>query len=70
MIREYVTKHQPALFRRTTLEGGVILLCVCWNLRYSLSYWDLEEMIAEHGLSVDHVRIWRWVQKLQDLCAT
>jgi transposase-like protein len=31
-------------------------------LRYSLSYRDLEEMMAERGLLVDHVTIWRWVQ--------
>jgi IS6 family transposase len=28
----------------------------------SLSYRDLEEMMAERGLSVDHVTVWRWVQ--------
>jgi transposase-like protein len=32
-------------------------------LRYSLSYRDLEEMMAERGLAVDHVTIWRWVQR-------
>jgi transposase-like protein len=32
-------------------------------LRYSLSYRDLEEIMAERGLSVDHVTIWRWVQR-------
>jgi transposase-like protein len=40
----------------------IIILCVRWYLRYSLSYRDLEEMMAERGLSVDHVSIWRWVQ--------
>ena len=38
------------------------MLCVRWYLRYSLSYRDLEEILAERGLSVDHVTIWRWVQ--------
>jgi hypothetical protein len=32
-------------------------------LRYSLSYRDLEEIMAERNLSVDHVTIWRWVQR-------
>jgi transposase-like protein len=32
-------------------------------LRYSLTYRDLEEIMAERGLSVDHVTIWRWVQR-------
>jgi transposase-like protein len=31
-------------------------------LRYSLSYRDLEEMMAERGVAVDHVTIWRWIQ--------
>ena len=34
-----------------------------WYLRYSLSYRDLEEMMMERGLTVDHVTIWRWVQR-------
>ena len=38
------------------------MLCVRWYLRYSLSYRDLEEMMVERGLAVDHVTIWRWVQ--------
>ena len=41
----------------------IIILCVRWYLRYSLSYRDLEEMMVERGLSVDHVTIWRWVQR-------
>ena len=40
----------------------IIILCVRWYLRYSLSYRDLEEMMVERGLLVDHVAIWRWVQ--------
>jgi IS6 family transposase len=32
-------------------------------LRYSLSYRDLEEVMAERGLSLDHSTIWRWVQR-------
>ena len=43
-------------------EDVIIILCVRWYLRYSLSYRDLEEMMAERGLSVDHVTVWRWVQ--------
>src|SRR5256885_2907995 len=43
-------------------EADIILLCVRWYLRYSLSYRDLEEMMRERGLSVDHSTIYRWVQ--------
>ena len=33
-----------------------------WYLRYALSYRDLEEMMRERGLSLDHTTIYRWVQ--------
>ena len=35
-----------------------------WYLRYSLSYRDLEELLAERGIDVDHVTLFRWVQRL------
>jgi transposase, IS6 family len=38
-------------------EPAIILPCVRWYLRYSLSYRDLEEMMAERGLAVDHTTI-------------
>src|SRR5919112_90988 len=41
----------------------MILLCVRWYCRYSLSYRDLEGMMRERGLAVDHVTIFRWVQR-------
>ena len=37
-------------------------MSVRWYLRYSLSYRDLEEMMLERGLRVDHTTIYRWVQ--------
>ena len=43
-------------------EPSLILLCVRWYCRYQLSYRDLEEMMGERGLTVDHVTILRWVQ--------
>ena len=51
------------MFRGRDFEHVIILLCVRWYLRYSLSYRDLEEIMAERGLSVDHVTIWRWIQR-------
>jgi transposase, IS6 family len=54
---------RPALFRGRHFEDVIIVLCVRWYLRYSLSYRDLQEMMAERGLAVDHVTIWRWVQR-------
>lgn len=41
----------------------VILLAVRWYLRYGLSYRDVEELLAERGIEVDHVTIFRWVQR-------
>jgi transposase-like protein len=58
-----VSQNRPALFRGRHFEDVVIVLCVRWYLRYSLSYRDLEEMMTERGLSIDHVTIWRWVQR-------
>src|SRR5437016_12560196 len=55
--------NQQSPFKWRHFEAEIILLCVRWYLRYSLSYRDLEEMMAERGLSVDHVTIWRWVQR-------
>jgi len=40
-------------------ESEIILLCIRWYLRYALSYRDLEEMMSERGLSVDHTTIYR-----------
>ena len=39
----------------------VILIAVRWYLRYGLSYRDLEELLAERGIEVDHVTLFRWV---------
>jgi transposase-like protein len=41
----------------------VILLCVRWYLAYSLSLRNLEEMMAERGISVDHATVYRWVPR-------
>lgn len=37
----------------------VILLCVRWYSRYALSYRDLEQMMRERGLTVDHSTVFR-----------
>src|SRR5580704_15523756 len=51
------------LFKWRQFEPEVILMAVGWYLRFSLSYRDVEELLAERGLSVDHVTVWRWVQR-------
>lgn len=46
---------------------SVILLCVRWYLAYNLSLRDLEEMMAERGIHVDHSTIHRWVVRFSPL---
>jgi transposase-like protein len=41
----------------------VITLAVRWYLRFGLSYRDVEELLAERGIEVDHVTVYRWVQR-------
>jgi transposase, IS6 family len=46
-----------------------IVLAVRWYLRYGLSYRDVEELLAERGIEVDHVTVYRWVQRFTPLLA-
>jgi transposase-like protein len=48
-------------FKWRHFQDTIILLNVRWYLRYPLSYRDLEEMMLERGLKVDHTTIYRWV---------
>jgi transposase-like protein len=47
----------------------VIVVAVGWYLRYGLSYRDVEELLAERGIEVDHVTVYRWVQRFTPLLA-
>src|SRR3546814_17704521 len=49
-------------FKWRHFQGDVILWAVRWYCRYPISYRDLEEMLAERGLTVDHTTIYRCVQ--------
>ena len=48
---------QPFKWRHFPAE--IILLCVRWYLQYPLSYRDLEEMMIERGIHIDHTTIFR-----------
>jgi transposase-like protein len=48
------------MFKGRQFDRSVILLCVRWYLAYNLSLRNLEEMMAERGVSVDHATIHRW----------
>ena len=45
------------------------MLAVCWYLRFGLSYRAVEELLAQRGIEVDHVTIYRWVQRFTPLLA-
>jgi IS6 family transposase len=51
-------RRNPSPFKWRHYASDVILLCVRWYCRYSLSYRD-----RERGLAVDHVTVFRWVQR-------
>src|SRR3546814_13853056 len=48
-------------FKWRHFQGVVILWAVRWYCRYRISYRDLEELLAERGISVAHTTIYRWV---------
>jgi IS6 family transposase len=52
-----------SVFAGFSFPREVISVEVRWYLRYSLSYRDVEELPAERGVTVDHVSVYRWVQR-------
>ena len=57
----------PISFAGYRFPPDLILLAVRWYLRYGLSYRDVQELLAERGVDVDHVTIYRWVQRFTPL---
>jgi transposase-like protein len=49
------------VFKGRHFDRTVILLCIRWDLAYGLSLRNLEEMMAERGITVDHATVGRWV---------
>jgi len=47
----------------------VIVVAVRWYLRYNLSYRNVEELLVERGVEVDHVTVFRWVQRFIPRCS-
>src|ERR1051326_5310058 len=56
-------RNRPAIFRGRHFEPEIIATCVRWYLRFSLSLRNVEEIMAERGLMVDHTTVWRWCQR-------
>jgi transposase-like protein len=68
------TRRRPASVSRSAFAGfrfpaEVITVAVRWYLRFGLSYRDVEELLAERGVEVDHVTVYRWVQRFTPLFA-
>jgi transposase-like protein len=57
----------PSAFAGFRFPPEVITLAVRWYLRFGLSYRDVEELLAERGITVDHVTVYRWVQRFTPL---
>jgi transposase-like protein len=55
---------ESSVFAGFRFPREVIAMAVRWYLRYGLSYRDVEELLAERGVTVDHVTVHRWVQRL------
>src|SRR3954467_1013176 len=71
-------KHAPrsrawsaprSAFAGFRFPAEVIVVAVRWYLRYGLSYRDVEELLAERGIDVDHVTVYRWVHRFTLLLA-
>ena len=71
-------KHAPrsrnwsapcSAFAGFRFPAEVIVVAVRWYLRYGLSYRDVDELLAERGIEVDHVTVYRWVQRFAPLLA-
>ena len=58
---------RASAFTGYRFPAEVILLAVRWYLRFGLSYRDLKEILAERGIDVDHVTLYRWVQHFTPL---
>jgi hypothetical protein len=70
----FSNRRRPALPPRSAFGGfrfppEVIVVAVRLYLRYNLSYRDVEELLIERGVEVDHVTVLRWVQRFTPLSA-
>src|SRR4051794_1366355 len=60
-IVEKLKRRSKDDFKGRHFQASLILQAICWYLRYSLSYRDIEELFLERGLAVDHSTLNRWV---------
>jgi hypothetical protein len=57
-------------FKGRQFKGEIILWAVRWYCKYGISYRELEEMLEERGIEVDHTTLYRWVQHYAPLMET
>jgi transposase, IS6 family len=69
ICRSRPVSSTPSAFAGFRFPPDVIVLAVRWYLRFGLSYRDVEELLAERGAEVDHVTVYRWVQRFTPLVA-
>jgi transposase, IS6 family len=67
-------RSRPSTPPRSAFAGfqfppDVIVVAVRWYLRFGLSYRDVEELLSERGVEVDHVTVYRWVVRFTPLLA-
>jgi transposase-like protein len=69
LVRRHDVRVSPhrSSFAGFRFSSEVIIVAVRWYLRYGLSYRDVEELLAERGIAVDHVSVYRWVQRFTPL---
>src|SRR6266508_5632600 len=63
------TQVPQSAFAGFRFPPDVIVLAVRWYLRFGLSYRDVEELLAERSVEVDHVTVYRWVVRFTPLLA-
>jgi IS6 family transposase len=67
--RPRATPVPRSAFAGFRFPSDVTVLAVRWYLRFGLSYRDLEELLTERGVQVDHVTVYRWVLRFTPLLA-
>jgi hypothetical protein len=69
LVQSRAPRSPGSAFAGFRFPPDVIVLAVRWYLRFGLSYRDVEEFLTERGVQVDHVTIYRWVQRFTLLLA-
>jgi transposase-like protein len=67
LIRCRTLLPPKSAFAGFRFPAEVIVVAVRWYLRFNLTYRDVEELLIERGVEVDHVTVYRWVQRFTPL---